>query len=86
MKLSRLADVFRPTPYRVTSEELTPYELAPVVTRILKSVGNRYREPLESYLRSLWGLVLAHEKSTVSYSLLGRLIQQAFESRPVHSS
>ena len=40
------------------------------------------RQPLETYLRSLWATVSGHEKNVASYDLLASLIRDAFETKP----
>ena len=82
MKLSWLRRVLQSSPGRraTSSQPLTPQDFAAVIEQIAST--NQHQQPLETYLRSLWALVLPHEEDVPSYDLFASLIEDAFESEP----
>ncbi|WP_282937132.1 hypothetical protein [Paenibacillus sp. RC67] len=58
-------------------------ELGTFVQRILQTKGSVYEHSLEYYLRSLYNNVLLHENKAMTYSLLGELVEESFQTAPV---
>lgn len=64
-------------------EIVTPADLGAFIQRILQTKGNVYEHSLEYYLRSLYKNVLQHGNHTMSYSLLGKLLEESFTTAPM---
>jgi hypothetical protein len=62
---------------------LTPVNFRDAVLSTLHEYEGRYGEPLETYLRSLWGLVRQAKDEEPAFALFAKLIHDAFQACPV---
>ncbi|GAA4837456.1 hypothetical protein GCM10023310_13740 [Paenibacillus vulneris] len=61
----------------------TPIDLSAHVDRMLQERGSRSDASLESYLRSLYVNVLSYKNEVMTYSLVGKLLEQSFDTAPI---